>query len=334
MIGSMTDPDRAFARTVFLRPLVIVMIAVFFLCSCATIHLGPEIGPFEEKKLSGKGPGKILLIDISGAIGNHSQRSLTGFPLSLGMVETVREVLKQAEEDDDIKALLVRINSPGGTVTSSDIIYHELKVFKERKKIKVYVAVVDLAASGGYYVAQAGDYIFAHPTSLIGSIGVIALKLDLHVLMGNVGVDWEVIKSAEKKDFLSPFRPLTEEERKLFQETIDQFHERFVNIISTNRPNLNLESTRSLADGRVFTADQALKAKLIDGVGYFDDLTEKMKSDLNDPNLEIVTYQRPGEYKTNLYSSLQKMDAYKLIDLNFGMDFSDISPKFLYMWMP
>ncbi len=334
MIGSKSDSPNACIQTALLKPLLMVLVAILFFCSCATIQLSPQLGPFEEKTLSGEGPNKILLVDISGAIGNHSQRSLTGFPLSLGMVETVREILKQAEGDDAIKALLIRINSPGGTVTSSDIIYHELKKFKERKKIKVYVAVVDLAASGGYYVAQAGDYIFAHPTSLIGSIGVIALKLNLQELMGKVGVDWEVIKSADKKDFLSPFRPLSDEERKLFQGTIDQFHDRFVNIISINRPDLDSESVRSLADGRVFTADQAFKAKLIDGVGYLDDLTEKMKSDLNDSSLEIITYQRPGEYKTNLYSSLQKMETYKLVDLNFGMDLSDISPKFLYMWMP
>jgi len=334
MTGSKTESARVFIPNVYGWFAFVLILTVLFLCSCATFQLGPQIGPFEEKTISGEGPGKVLLVDISGVIGNQSKRSLTGFPLSLGMVETVKEILKQAEEDEDIKALLLRINSPGGTVTSSDIIYHELKSFKERKNIRIYVSVVDLAASGGYYIAQAGDMIVAHPTSLIGSIGVIALKVNLNELMGKVGVDWEVIKSAEKKDFLSPFRPLTDEERKLFQETIDGFHDRFIDIIASNRSGLERDSVLPLADGRVFTANQALKARLIDRVGYLDDLVDIINSDLQDKELKIVTYQRPGEYKTNLYSSLQKMESSKLVDIDLGLGLSDASPKFLYIWAP
>ena len=168
--------------------------------SCAVINLGPQIDSYEEVVVEeGTGDGKILLIDIDGPISNRPKKTLVGLQSETGMVDRIREMLKKAENDESIKGILLRINSPGGTVTSSDIIYHEIKSFKERNKIKVYVSVIDVAASGGYYVAMAGDSIMVHPTSLVGSIGVLALKLNLEGLMSNVGVEWEVVKSSEKK---------------------------------------------------------------------------------------------------------------------------------------
>ena len=254
----------------------IAVFVVFMIAAggCATFNLGPSIKPLKEKTLMGKGSDKVLLLEIQGLISNQDKRSLTGFPVKKGMVETVREILMKAEEDDDIKALLLRINSPGGTVTSSDIIYHEIMAFKEKMKIKVYVSIVDLAASGGYYIAMSGDTIMAHPTSLTGSIGVIAVKINVAGLMDKIGVDWEVVKSGDKKDFLSPLRALTAEERKLFQQTIDSFHNRFVGTIVKNRPGLQLEAVQILADGRIYNSEQALEAKLIDKIGYLDDTLE------------------------------------------------------------
>jgi protease-4 len=120
------------------------------------------------------------------------------------------------------------------------------------------VSVVDVAASGGYYVAMAGDSIMVHPTSLVGSIGVLALKLNLEGLMGKVGVEWEIVKSTEKKDFMSPFRPLTKEERALFQETIDRYYDRFVDLVVLNRDGLDVKEVRALADGRVYNARQLM----------------------------------------------------------------------------
>ncbi|MFQ5716301.1 MAG: signal peptide peptidase SppA, partial [Nitrospinales bacterium] len=186
-----------------------------------------------------------------------------GATAETGMVERIREILKKAEKDDEIKALLLRINSPGGTVTSSDIIYHDLKTFKKKKNVKIYAAFMDLAASGGYYIAMAADRIIAHPTSITGSIGVLALKVDLTKLMKKVGVDMEVVKSGDKKDFMSPFRPFTETERKLFQKSIDEFHQRFVETIAKNRRGLDLPDVEALADGRIYNARQALENKLV-----------------------------------------------------------------------
>lgn len=314
----------------------IVLIGVFMavFSGCASVNLGPSIQPLKEKTLMGKGSDKVLLLDIQGLISNQDKRAITGFPINKGMVETVREILMKAEEDDKIKALLLRINSPGGTVTSSDIIYHEIMSFKAKKKVKVYVSIVDLAASGGYYIAMSGDTLMAHPTSLTGSIGVIAVKANVSGLMEKIGVGWEVVKSGDKKDFLSPLRALTAEEKILFQNTIDNFHNRFVDTIVTNRPGLDVAMVRKLADGRVYNSDQALDAKLIDAIGYLDDTLERMSKELGMTDPKVITYHRPGEYKSNLYSSLPNSPTINLLNIDLGINLDRTSPHFMYLWMP
>ncbi len=301
--------------------------------SCALIKVSPQIESFEEIVVEeGIAVEKILLIDIDGPISNRPKKTLVGFRSDTGMVDRIREILKKAEKDKNIKGILLRVNSPGGTVTSSDIIYHEIKSFKERFKVKVYVSVIDVAASGGYYVALAGDSIMVHPTSLVGSIGVLALKLNLEGLMDKVGVEWEVVKSSKKKDFMSPFRPLTKEERGLFQETIDRYYDRFVDLVVLNRDGLDVKEVRALADGRVYNARQALNNHLVDSIGYLKDLVELAKKELDQPDLKVVTYSRPREYKSNYYSSIGSTPKINLINLDLGFDWNQISPQFLFLW--
>ena len=315
-----------------LRILFFIVI-VLFGCSCAVIRMGSQIESLEEVVVEeGSGNGKMLLIDIDGPISNRPKKTLVGFPSETGMVDRIREILKKAENDKKIKGILLRINSPGGTVTSSDIIYHEIKSFKERYNVKVYVSVVDVAASGGYYIAMAGDSIMAHPTSLVGSIGVLALKINLEGLMGKVGVEWEVVKSSEKKDFMSPFRPLTKEERTLFQETIDSYYNRFVDVVVLNRSRLDARAVKILADGRVYNARQALEKYLVDSIGYLEDIVKLAKKELNQPGLKVVTYGRPREYKSNYYSSMGSVPKINLINLDMGFDWNQISPQFLFLW--
>ncbi len=312
----------------------VLLCTILFFGACASIQLGPTMGPLEETVLEGDGEEKLLMVDLQGVISNQKDRSFTGATTELGMVEEVREIIAKAEKDTDIKALLIKVNSPGGTVTASDIIFHELVEYKKKNNIPVYVHVMDIAASGGYYIALAGDEIVAHPTSLVGSIGVIALKVNMESLMGKIGVEWEVVKSGEKKDFMSPFRPFTNEERQLFQDTIDNFHNRFVSKISDNRPELNLGEVKTLADGRVFDAKQAMNLNLIDGIGYISDTVDKIKVKIANPHLKIVTYQREGDYKPNLYSISPQTPSFNLINLNLGLNKNTLSPYFLYIWLP
>jgi len=303
---------------------------VFFFWSCAVIQISPRIDALEEKIIEeGSGADKVLLIDVDGPISNRPKKTLTGFDRETGMVDRIREILKKADKDKNIKGILLRINSPGGTVTASDIIYHEIKSFKEKNNLKVYVSVVDIAASGGYYVALAGDKIIMHPTSLTGSIGVLAMKVNLKGLMGKVGVEWEMVKSTDKKDFMSPFRPLSKEERELFQETIDRYYERFVEVVVLNRSKLDNKAARKLADGRIYDARQALENHLIDSIGYLQDVIRLIKRELKQPGLQVVTYGRPGEYKSNFYSS---MGSFNFINLDMGFDLNKLAPQFMYLW--
>jgi protease-4 len=313
---------------------LIVFVLAIIITGCATINFGPSLSELKEVTIEGEGPGKILLVNVDGVINNQKDRSFSGNPLKLGMVEKIKSILEKAEKDDEIKALLIKINSPGGTVTASDIILHLLNTYKESSKVRIYIQVMDLAASGGYYIALAGDEIIAHPTSLIGSIGVIALKVNLQELMAKIGVSWEIVKSGDKKDFMSPFRSFTKEERELFQGAIDKLHNRFVTLIAKNRSALDISQIRPLADGRVFDAEQAKDLKLIDHIGYVTDTVQRIKSDLNNSNLKLVTYHRNNDFQGNIYSQLQKPTSFNLINLDLGFNPNALSPYFLYIWSP
>ena len=322
-------------KNMLVRGLLIAVIVCSILGSgCATINLGPSLGSLEEVTIEGEGPEKILLVNVDGVINNKKDRTLSGSTLRLGMVEEIRSILLKAEKDDKIKALLIKINSQGGTVTASDIIFHLLKTYKDKSKVRIYIQVMDLAASGGYYIALAGDEIIAHPTSLIGSIGVIALKVNLQELMSKVGVSWEIVKSGDKKDFMSPFRAFTKEERKLFQGAIDRLHNRFVTLIAKNRSSLDISQVRSLADGRVFDAEEAKGFNLIDHIGYVNDTVHRIKSDLNNSKLKLITYHRNDDFHGNIYSEFQKPTSFNLINLDLGFNPNALSPYFLYIWSP
>jgi protease IV len=313
---------------------LVVLVLAVLISGCATINLGPSLGELKEVTIEGEGPGKILLVNVDGVINNQKDKTFSGSTVRLGMVEKIRSIVEKAEKDYAIKALLIKINSPGGTVTASDIIFHLLQTYKENRKVRIYIQVMDLAASGGYYIALAGDEIIAHPTSLIGSIGVIALKVNLQELMTKVGVSWEIVKSGDKKDFMSPFRSFTKEERELFQETIDRFHNRFVALIAENRSTLDNSEVQSLADGRVFDAEQAKDLKLIDHIGYVTDTVQRIKSDLNNSSLKLVTYHRNNDFQGNIYSQFQKPTSFNLINLDLGFNPNALSPYFLYIWSP
>jgi protease-4 len=166
-------------------------------------------------------------------------------------------------------------------------------------------------------VAQAGDTILAYPTCITGSIGVIAMKFNLRGLMDKVGVDDDVVKSGKWKDFWSPFRPATPQEKEMMQHVIDDFYRNFVDVVAQGRK-MNLKKTREVADGRIFTASQARDLGLVDQLGYLDDALElaRVTAALDRPR--VITYHRPGSYKPTIYSLLPDLDV--------------AGPQFLYLW--
>ena len=248
------------------------------------------------------------------------------------MVSQIRESLQKAARDDKIAGLILRINSPGGTVTASDIIHHEIVEFKKRNKVPVLACIMSVGASGGYYIAAAADEIIAHPTAITGSIGVLLMKFNVEGLMGKIGVEEQTVKSGDKKDILSPFRKATPEEMALTQEIIDQFYGRFLDIVMARPGNsLSRESLRKLADGRIYTAGQALEARLIDKTGYLDDVVAEIRKNVGDDQARIVTYFRPGNFKGSIYSGAGEQGG--LLEIIGGMD-SFTGSSFMYLWNP
>jgi len=232
--------------------------------------------------------------------------------------------------------LIIRINSPGGTATASDIIYREINRFKEEKRIPVIACIMELAASGGYYVAVSADTIIAHPTSVTGSIGVIALKLNIKGLMEKIGIENETLTAGDKKDFLSPLRPMTKEEREIIQNMLNDLHERFMNIVAKGRRDLNMEQVRVLADGRIFIAEKALEKKLVDEIGYLDDAIELVKKRAGIDEAKVIVYNRPYSYKNNIYSRMMNSDFknINMVNVDLGGLVSDMGLRFMYLWLP
>ena len=312
----------------------LVIIGLFILClgGCAFVSIPFMRGvePFEEKTLSGSGKNKILLVDLSGVITDQDKRSVIGFGKEVSDVARIKEELEQAARDRRVKAIILRIDSPGGTVTACDIIHQEILRYKKKHTVFVAASFMNVSASGGYYIATAADRIVAHPTTITGSIGVIVTKFNVKGLMDKLGVQEESIKSGDKKDILSPFRGSTPEERKIVQEIIDSLYQKFLSVIEQGRPGISRTELKTLADGRVFTAQQALKAKLIDDIGYLDDTVEMVKKQIGVVDARLVTYHRPRAYKNNIYSQAN----IQLFNIG-GSGFMEYFPvSFMYLWNP
>ena len=181
--------------------------------------------------------------------------------------------LRSIEDNPNVKAVIIRINSPGGTIAATQELYNEIFRLKDCGKI-VTVSMGDMAASGAFYIACAADYIMANPGTLTGSIGVIMANLDLSGLMKKYGVGYNVIKSGKNKDLLSSYRKMTSEEEKLLQDVVMDAYEQFFRAVQKGRK-IKAADLRPIADGRIFTGRQALRMKLIDGLGDFEDTIEK-----------------------------------------------------------
>jgi len=205
----------------------------------------------------------VALIEIRGVIASEPVYTLSG--LGTGS-RIIIEQLRSAEEDPNVKAVLLYINSPGGSVVASDEIYQQLK--KMDKPVLAYLG--DIAASGAYYVACGADKIMAHPASLTGSIGVIVEMPNVEKLMQKLGIEMTVIKSGPFKDEGSFYRGMTEEEKAYWQGLVNQVHEMFVDVVAKER-GLPKEKVAAIADGRVYLGKDALEMGLVDELGSFED---------------------------------------------------------------
>ncbi|MCS7088816.1 MAG: signal peptide peptidase SppA [Thermoflexales bacterium] len=240
--------------------------------TAAATPFGTAATSVERVQISGPASGPaVAVVSINGPIvsGSSNQFDFTGIPVAAS--RDVIRVLEEVAKDGDVRALVLFVDSPGGSVVGSDEIYHALKT-KVRVPIVVYMG--NTAASGGYYVSMAGQHIIAHPNTLTGSIGVISEFTNIEGLYEKLGLKSVVLKSGEFKDFGNPTSPFTEEDRKLWQAVLDEIYEQFVRIVAEGR-RLSVERVKTLADGRPYTGKQALEAGLVDQLGYFEDAVDK-----------------------------------------------------------
>jgi protease-4 len=247
---------------------------------------------------------KVALVSIEGPIID-----------SLDVVDEIKEHVK----DNSIKAIILRIDSPGGAVGPSQEIYDEVKKASAEKHI--VVSMGSIAASGGYYIASPADMIFANPGTLTGSIGVIMEIPNLEGLMTKIGVRTEVIKSGRHKDMASAFRKMEKEDRELLQGVLDNVHEQFIRAVAEGRK-LSVDGIRPIADGRIFTGEQAKGLRLVDELGTLEDAIGKAA--------ELAGISGEPE----VVSKKDRLSIMEMLRSKFPKEFADMFPsvkiKFLY----
>ena len=331
---------RRYPREWAVRALALPVSLVLSGCVYVSGGINPfsqQRGGLQETVVEGEGRDKVVLLDISEVITDVEEEGTLGFSTEESTVARVQEMLDVAADDGHVRAVVLRINSPGGGVTASDAIFHALLRFKADTRTPVIASLQDLATSGAYYVALAADRIVASPTTVTGSIGVILLGLNVEGLMTKIGVSDQTVKSGVNKDLLSPFRRPTEEERRIVQGVIDDLYHRFVTLVRQRRKDVPAADLPWVTDGRIFTASQALELGLVDDVGYLDDAIEDAKAAARIETARVVMYHRADEYRENLYSG--RWGAGPGGRTAGGMELTlrlprMAGPRFMYLWAP
>ncbi len=274
---------------------------------------------------------KIVVIDVDGILINERRGGLFGEqenPVSLFV-----EKLDRAQMDPHVRALVLRINSPGGGVTASDIMYERLRRFRAARRVPVVAIIEDVGASGGYDSACGADVILAHPTSVTGSIGVMVQTVSFAGTMDKIGITAQAVTSGPFKDMASPLHPLRERDIEILQQLVDEFYGRFLDVVQTGRPDMEPQRIRELADGRIYTAAQALDNGLIDATGYVQDAIAVAKRLSGADRVQVVMYHRPLGYRANVYSQTSTpMPQVNLINISAGNVLEFTRPRFFYLW--
>ncbi|QQL45655.1 signal peptide peptidase SppA [Sulfuriroseicoccus oceanibius] len=277
---------------------VVGLLGFFFLAGISNLIRGvtapvSAIAPIEkqvtvrEVELRKGEHGKIAQIDIEGVITSATRGEAS-------MVDQTKALLAHAVADKNVQGIVIRVNSPGGEVTASDVLYNAVKKAAAAKPVVIYMDSV--AASGGYYLACGADHIMANPTTLTGSVGVIIQTINYQELTEKIGVDMVVFKSGDFKDMLSGSREMREDEREYVNSLVGESYERFLGIVADAR-NIPIEKLRgsSAVDGRIYSGTKALEMGMIDATGYIEDAWAEAMQRANLTDATVVRYRtRPN----------------------------------------
>jgi protease-4 len=275
---------------------------------------------------SGSGKERIVVIPVRGVISSSISGRITA-----SMVEDIKLQLRQAEEDGKVKAVVLAIDSPGGEVTASDLLYNAVRRVRVRKP--VVVSMGSMATSGGYYTACGGSYLMANPTTFTGSIGVIIQSMRYNDLLNKIGVAPVTFKSGKFKDMLSGTREMTEEEKAYIQGLVMQTYGVFVGVVARER-HIPEESLRSgIADGRVVSGTDALAAKLIDGLGEIEDAYKKAKELAKAPDATVVEYEAQFSF-SRIFQYLGGQESSGKVEINLTQKLIPALEPGRAYWLP
>lgn len=273
---------------------------------------------------------KVALIDVDGLLVNTN---LTG-PYSSGEnpVDLFREKLDAAAADPQVRAVVVRINSPGGGVTATDFMWQQLSSFRQKTGLPVVAYLMDVGTGGAYYLATAADVICAHPTSITGGIGVILNLYNLQDAMAQFNVFSQPITAGEQTGMGSQLGPLSDEARQWLQAMADEFHQRFRRVVLSRRRSVRGDDP-TIFDGRVFTATQAQARGLIDQIGYLEDAIQLAQEQADCGPARVVMYHRPDDPARSPFAVTSNAPATgKFLPVSIpGLERSRL-PAFLYLW--
>ena len=293
------------------------IVLFLMLIGMAALLAAGQKGIFTEEVIQpGPRTTKIVVVDIQGIIDDQQS-------------EDIYAQLKLARRDEQVKGVIVRINSPGGAVSASDRIYSLIRNYRDKTGKPVVAFMHGVAASGGYYASVACDKIIAEPTTITGSVGVIMAHFVIQGLIEDkLGIQPVIIKSGRKKDWPSPFQTPTEEQRQYLQDKlITPAYERFVQLVAQGRESLTLAQVRRLADGSIYGAAEALDEDLIDEIGYLDEAIGLVKSLAGIEDAQVVVYRKPfslAGFLNSRSAGLPKIDRATLYELS--------TPEILYLW--
>jgi len=310
--------------------IVLVLVAAAGTVQLAAGGLEWTFGPskvWEEEVVTGKGRDRIALIPVEGTI-SESPGGLWSDTIDF---EGILSQLQQAMEDDSVKAVILRINSPGGEVVASDEIYRAIKRVQEQGK-PVVASMGGTAASGGYYIATAADWILANPNTLTGSIGVIFTLPNYEGVADLIGYKVNVIQSGAMKDMGNPWREMRPDEKEVFQKLVDETYGRFVDLVAKER-GMPREKVLTLADGRIYTGQQAKDLGLVDELGTLDDAFAEAKRLAGLEEAQLIRYVYPSMGWFDLAGGLFGRAREPLTDWKSLLPLPT-EPRLMYLFQP
>jgi protease-4 len=294
---------------------------------------GPMVPTIVRASPCGAGAARVALVDVDGLILNQN---LTGlYSVGENPVAAFREKLEAAAADPRVRAVVLRINSPGGGVAASDLVAEELRRFRRATGKSTVACLMDVATGGAYYLAVGCDRILALPTAITGGVGTLVNHANLQDAMALFNVRVDTVKAGPLVDMGTVTEPLPDEVRTLFQQMADGFRDQFSSRVAAARATMTEADRRLIADGRVLAARQALSHHLIDALGYLDDALAEAEKLAGQSCSEVVLFQRAGYPTRSIYAIVPNVPLQgELIPVSYpGLDRSKL-PTFLYLWQP